>query len=268
MKYSPRLRTPRLISRDIRQMIHTRITLMAVPALCFGLLGPAAAQVSDTPPAVPATPVPPVSAVDKVTPAELRSTQSQPAAVPRSSGAKPSVPKASKLGAPVQLLSTPRSTPVMPRPALAPPAASVQQPVTGMLPVGNNSAGTVLPRTEMPLSEDSVSGKGEASAGVGTELPASPGVGAVPNGPGGLGAEVTPGEPSTTLSNGEVGEAPAPGVGNYPAVARTPEPASSVPATPVPVLPLSILYGVVLLFAAGYFWYTARLAQTENSRNA
>lgn len=268
MKYSLRLRTPRLPSREIQRIVRTRVTLMAVPALCFGMFGPVAAQVSDSPPAVPATPVPPMSAVVKDTPTELRSTQSQPAAVSRSSGAKPSVPRASKPGVPVQLLSTPSSTPVMPRPSLAAPAASGQQPGPGVPSLGKNSAGTVLPRTEVPLAEDSVSGKGQAPAGGGSELPASPGVVTVPNGPGGMANEVNPEEPRTTLSGGELGEVPAPGFGNKPLVARTPEPASSIPANPVPGLPLSILYGVILLFAAGYFWYTARLAQTENSRNA
>lgn len=268
MKYSPCLRAPRLPSREYQRIDRARVTLIVVPALCFGLLGRAAAQVSDSPPAVPAAPEPSHNAVLKDTSTELRSTQSQPAAVPHSFGAKPPVPKAFKSGVPVQLLTTPTSTPVMRQPALAPPAGLGQQPVAGVPLGGNNSAGTVLPRTEQSLAEDSISGRGEAPAGVGSELPASPGVGAVPNGPGGMAAEVIPGDPSTTSSGGEMGEVPAPSIGNYPPVARTPEPASAVPATPLPVLPLSILYGVVLLFAAGYFWYTARLAQAENSRNA
>jgi len=57
---------------------------------------------------------------------------------------------------------------------------------------------------------------------------------------------------------------PTPDASTTPLLAHTPEPEPVLPLTPVPVLPLSILYGVILLCAGGYFWYTARLAEGEN----
>lgn len=83
------------------------------------------------------------------------------------------------------------------------------------------------------------------------------------NGPLGVAGTSLPGTPEP----GDEPDAAPLGTSASPLFARTPEPLPAVPPTPVPVLQLTLLYGAILLFAGGYFWYTARLA-TEDAHNA
>jgi hypothetical protein len=56
-----------------------------------------------------------------------------------------------------------------------------------------------------------------------------------------------------------------PGTGTTPLLVHTLDPEPAQPLTPVPVVPLSLLYSVILLLAGGYLWYTARLAASDSN---
>jgi hypothetical protein len=157
-------------------------------------------------------------------------------------------------GAPVTRLTTP--TPGVPAPG-------------GTLPGNAPSASPLLQRPavrgtgDAPASANQPAGNSPAS--LDSVLPGAPG--ADLNAP----VDASPGALSETpdASLSGVEGVNAPGVGTTPLLSQPAEPARPVLPTPVPVLPLSLIYGAILLFAAGYFWYTARRAQqAEAGRSA
>lgn len=131
--------------------------------------------------------------------------------------------------------------------------------------MGNAPAGTLAPRLGAPGS-DAVPAPGNLPVGATTDLRGTAGPAPLSNLPPGVRGEPLPETPGTVPQSEFGSNAPDPEVVTTPMFAHTAEAEPALPPTPVPVLPLSILYGVVLLCAGGYFWYTARLPLADDER--
>lgn len=239
-----------------------RTVLLAASLLSAAALSGVAAQTPDpvpgrTSPAAtgPATLPPGSSSAAELLPAQSTAPpKKNSAAVPggdKAVGAKPAV----------TLLATPPPTTTMPKPG-----------VNGAVPsAGATGSGSVLPREDHPALSGDPAGKlplgalnapaGNLPVGTDPALPSGPSGGVDLNAPAGTGLSTLP-EPPGSLPD-DAAPANAPGVGTAPLLSHQPEHAPAAPPTPVPVLPLGIIYGVIVLLAGGYFWYTSRLANTE-----
>lgn len=176
--------------------------------------------------------------------------------VPEPATGIPAGKGAASSGAPVTRLTTPVPTPVVPPPGGTLPGGSpagspeLQRPALGM--TGGATAPGNQPVGNSPAF-DSI-------------LPEAPGTGADLNAPVGASPGSLPGVPASSPPGGE--GVNAPGNGPTPLLSQPVDPARPMPPTPVPVLPLSLIYGATLLLAAGYLWYTARQAETEERQRA
>lgn len=228
-------------------MRRVSISLLIAPALTFGLLSDAGAQTPSA--SSPAT-----------------ATGALPAAV--SKPAEKSLPPAMDANrSPITLLDTPKRTPVMPVPTPLGVTPRGTMSPSASPSLGNVPAGSSLLGAEGQLPGGAVSGGGNVPGSTAPGGLAGLGGGALSNSPLGAGTAPLPRTPELSDVSGEGVGTPGVGTSTSPLFARAPEPVRSPPPAPVPMLPLGILYGGILLVTGGYLWYTARLAP-ENERNA